>query len=190
MMSQSPGATVTVADSYFASGMIAEGQAAHIEALDLSAGAAQDRIVVTGVDVIESAVNGIVLREKRGGETQSALAVAAGVAVHVGGEFGQGHLRRGKCFQAGLKRSHQHGSGNALAGNVGNCEHDAIVFDLSCRDAGTRRNSRQRRYWPDAWHRRSLVPESAEERQEEARSGSHARSADRASLPRGRQSPT
>src|SRR5438445_635535 len=53
----------------------AEGQSADVKALDQSVGAAQDRRVVSGIDVIKQSTVGVVLPKKRRGEAQSALAV-------------------------------------------------------------------------------------------------------------------
>ncbi len=64
-----------VADSLFHLRLNAEGEAADVEAFDLSAGAAQDGIVVARVDVGERAMNLVVCGEKRSSEAQASLAV-------------------------------------------------------------------------------------------------------------------
>ncbi len=83
---------------------------------------------MTGIDVGEDAPGGVVLGEEGSGETQSALAVGASVLVHIRHQFRQGDLSGGERFQARLKRGHEHGGGNALAGDVGHREHYAVLF--------------------------------------------------------------
>jgi hypothetical protein len=61
-----------------------ERQAAAAQALDESIGAAQNRIIMAGVDLSETPPCRVVSGEKCSGEAQSALAVGAGVPVHVG----------------------------------------------------------------------------------------------------------
>src|ERR1700733_15039833 len=77
---------------------------------------------------MEDSPGRVVLGEESGSETESALAVGAGVLVHVGDQLRQGYLRGGKGFEAVLERGHQHGRGDALAGDVGYGEYYTIFF--------------------------------------------------------------
>src|SRR5260370_18048940 len=80
------------------------------------------------IDVVENSPGGVVLCEKSGSEAQAALAVGAGVLIHVRYKFRQSNLGGGKRLEAGLESRHQHGGRNALAGDVGYGEDDAILF--------------------------------------------------------------
>ena len=75
---------------------------------------------MSGIDVGQDARGGIILGDKCSGEAAAVLAVAAGVAIHAADQLGQRAGSGGKRLQAGLKSRHQHGRGNALAGDVGN----------------------------------------------------------------------
>src|SRR4029077_2345676 len=105
-------------------------------------------MIVAGIDVGESAAGWVIVGKKCGGKAKSALAVGAGVLVYVGHEFGQRDLGGGKRFETGLERRHEHGSGDAFAGYVGNGEDDAVVV---ARFAGAREDviviSRDRVGW-------------------------------------------
>jgi len=103
-------------------------EATDIKALNASVGAAKNGIVVARVDVMKAAVRRVVFGEDRCGEAQASLTVGAGVAVHIRGEFRQRNLSRRQRFETRLKGGHQHGGGNALAGDIGDREHDSVFF--------------------------------------------------------------
>src|ERR1051326_3465515 len=79
---------------------------------------------MSSVDVRQHARGGIELGEKRGGETQASLAVAAGVAVHIRYKISQRAWRRRQRLQAGLKCGHKQRRWDAFTGNVGDREQE------------------------------------------------------------------
>ena len=84
---------------------------------------------MTSIDVSENSPRRVVLGEKRSRKAQPSLAVRARILVHVRDQtLRQRNLCRGKSLQTCLKCSHQHGRGNALAGDVGYGKHHAILF--------------------------------------------------------------
>src|SRR5260370_3199704 len=95
--------------------------------------AAQNGLIVTGVDVSEQAASRVVLSQKRGSEAQAALAVRTCVLVHASDQLWKGSGSRGKGLEACLKGRHQHGGRNTLASDIGDGENDAILFRCFAR---------------------------------------------------------
>src|SRR5208337_4065556 len=91
----------------------AEWNASRLQSLDGSYLAAQDRSVVSGVDVDQVAGFRMVLGEKRGGEAAAILTVGTCVGVHATDEFGQRARSNGERLQAGLE-----GAINMAAGTL------------------------------------------------------------------------
>ena len=142
-----------------------------------------------GVHVAQAARRRVVLGNEGGGKAASVLAVVAGVVVHAARQLGQRARGGGEGFQARLVGGHQHGRGNALAGNVGNGDQICSarrrrgwarknVVVISCHRIGGTSGKRDLQ----ARHRRRRLAAAA-------RPESPWRSAGRASSQRGRRSP-
>src|SRR6266853_5285307 len=95
--------------------------------------AAQNGLIVTGVDVNEQAASRVVLSQKRGSEAQAALAVRTCVLVHASDQLWKGSGSRGQGLEACLKGRHQHGGRNTFAGDIGDGENHAILLGCLSR---------------------------------------------------------
>src|SRR6266496_1324592 len=130
----------------------AQRHSAEVEPLDVAGHPTQNRSVVSSVDVLKNARGGIEFCEERSCKTQSSLAVTKCIAVHARHQVGQRAGCRGERLETGLECSHQQRCGNALAGNVCHCQHEAVFSGNRCRTGkcviviaghGIRRTSRE-----------------------------------------------
>ena len=103
-----------------------------------SGAAPENGCVVSGIDVGESPVHRIVLRQESGGEAQSSLAVGAGILVHPRDQFGQRTGDGGEGLEAGLKG---HKSGCA---SCWRCRARGTPSQRESRDSGPTPAQRRR----------------------------------------------
>ena len=108
------------ADIVLGTGFDTEGNAAGFEAFNRAVFPTQDRIVMTGVYVFETASAGVILREKRGGEAASIETVSGRVAVEARYKLRKGNTLAGDGTEARLERGHEKRGRDALSSDVCN----------------------------------------------------------------------